>query len=97
VRLYELMFILEPTLENDEAIDAQISRLVKIVTDHEGKLENVDKWGKRKLAYEINGNTEGYYVIMTFRADNDTVDELVRIIKITDTVLRHILVRKEDD
>lgn len=93
---YELVIIFDPAIEGDEAVDAQLSRLVKVVSDAGGELEGVDKWGKRKLAYEIDGNTEGYYAVMTFRAPSEAAAELERILKITDVVVRHLLIRKEE-
>lgn len=93
---YEIVTILSPSIEGDEAIDAQLSRFVNVVVQGGGELENVDKWGKRKLAYEINGNTEGYYAVITFRAPSEVAAELERIIKITDGVVRHLLIRRED-
>lgn len=95
VHPYEIVTVLDPSIEGDEAIDALLSRFVSIITEGEGELENVDKWGKRKLAYEIDGNTEGYYAVITFRAPSATAAEVERIIKITDGVIRHLLVRKD--
>jgi len=97
VRPYEVVTIFNPGLESEEAYDAQIGRFVSLVTDHGGEIVNVEKWGRRRLAYEIKGLTEGYYVVMQFNAQPAVAAELERVLKITDTVVRHLLVRVEDN
>lgn len=92
---YEILAVLDPSIEGDEAIDAVLSRFVNIIVDGGGELENVDKWGKRRLAYEIDGNTEGYYAVINFRSESSVAAEVERIIKITDGVIRHLLVRRD--
>lgn len=92
---YEAVTILDSAVEGDEAIDAQLTRLVNIIVEGGGELEKVDKWGKRKLAYEINGHTEGYYAVIDFRAPSSVTAELERIMKITDAVIRYLVIRKE--
>lgn len=92
---YEVVAVFDPSIEGDEAVDAQLSRLVNIIVEDGGELENVDKWGKRKLAYEINGHTEGYYAVITFTAPSSATVELERVMKITDVVIRYLLIRRE--
>lgn len=92
MRNYECMIILDPTLET-EAIDNSIARFSDIVAKNDGKVENVNKWGKRRLAYQVGQNTEGYYVILNIQGKNETVSELDRVLKITDEVVRHMIVR----
>lgn len=92
---YEAVTVLDPTLEGDEAIDAQLSRLVDVIVQGGGELVNVDKWGKRKLAYEIDGHTEGYYAVIDFRAPSNLTAELERIMRISGTVIRYLVVRKD--
>lgn len=94
MRPYELLLVLKPTLE-DEAVDAFLERLMSIVTSENGQIDNVDKWGKRRLAYEIKGFTEGFYVVIKFTAATETANEVERVIKITDEVIRHMLVRDD--
>lgn len=91
---YELSVLLNSQLE-EEAIDAVIERISSIVTDHSGEVTNVDKWGKRRLAYEVKDNTEGFYVVIEFKADNEATAEVDRVLKITEEVLRFLLVRKD--
>jgi len=95
VHPYEAVTVLDPTLEGDEAIDAQLSRLVDVIVQGGGELVNVDKWGKRKLAYEIDGHTEGYYAVIDFRAPSNLTAELERIMRISGTVIRYLVVRKD--
>lgn len=94
MRPYELMLIFNPTLE-EEAIGALLDRFTSIVTNEDGQIGNIDKWGKRRLAYEIKGFTEGFYVVIKFTADSRTANEVERIIKITDEVIRYMIVRDE--
>lgn len=96
VRPYEIVTIYNPGLESDEAYDAQIERFKSLVTEQGGEIVNVDKWGRRRLAYEVNGLTEGYYVVMRFNAESAVATELERVLKITDTVVRHLLVRLDE-
>ncbi|NLM69108.1 MAG: 30S ribosomal protein S6 [Firmicutes bacterium] len=92
MRTYELMLLLSPELE-EEAVDALIARTTEIVTSRNGEIENIDKWGKRRLAYEVQDHTEGFYVVITFKADNEATTEVDRVLKITEEVLRFLLVR----
>ncbi|HHV45129.1 MAG TPA: 30S ribosomal protein S6 [Firmicutes bacterium] len=94
MRSYEVMYILNPTLE-EEAIDGLIERFNGIITQDGGEIESVDKWGKRRLAYEIDKVQEGFYVVTKFRAEISACDELKRIMGITNDVLRYLLVRQD--
>jgi len=92
MRNYECMVILDPGMET-ESIDNSINRISDIIVKNGGKVENVNKWGKRRLAYPIGQNTDGYYVVFTFDGENQTVNELDRILKITDEVIRHMIIK----
>lgn len=94
MRNYECMIILEPTLEG-EAIDNLIARFTDLVSKNGGQPGEINRWGRRRLAYQIGQNTEGYYVIMNLQGENQTVDELSRVLKITDGVIRHMIIRPE--
>ena len=96
MRPYEVVTIYNPGLESEEAYDAQIERFTNLVADQGGEVVGVDKWGRRRLAYEIEGLTEGYYVLMRFNAQPEVARELERVMKITDTVVRHLLVRLDE-
>ena len=94
MRKYETIFILNPSLE-EEAVKANIEKFKGVIENGGGTVENVDFWGKRKLAYEIKKNTEGYYTLVNFSANPELPRELDRIFRITDTVIRHIIVKEE--
>lgn len=91
---YETIFIIDASLEED-AVKALQEKFTKLIADN-GTLENVDEWGKRKLAYEINDKTEGYYFLADFTADGDFPKELDRQYRITDGILRTIIIRKDN-
>lgn len=90
---YEVMFIVNATLE-DEQKEAAIE-MVKEIISAEGELGEVDVWGTRKLAYPIEKMSEGYYVVIQFKAKSDLPKELDRRLKISDSIIRHIIVNKE--
>lgn len=91
---YELMFILDPTLE-DEKKDATVET-VKGIIETEGEVGNVDVWGMRKLAYPIQKKNEGYYVVVEFKAEPTLPKELDRRLRISDNVMRHLIVNKDE-
>ena len=91
---YEAMFILDPALE-DSAKEAAVET-VKDIIGKEGEVVNVDVWGMRKLAYPIMKKTEGYYVVIDFKAGSDMPKELDRRLKISDNVIRHLIVNKDE-
>ena len=94
MRKYETIFILNPALE-EEAVKANIEKFKGVIENGGGTVENVDFWGKRKLAYEIAKVNEGYYTLVNFTADSELPRELDRIFRITDGVMRHIIVKEE--
>ncbi len=94
MRAFETMYILRPDLD-EEAIDAAVERFKSLIEDQGGTVENIDKWGKRRLAYEIEGCREGFYVLVHWQGDSAVSRELERVLKITGEVLRHINVRRE--
>ena len=91
---YELMFIIDPALE-DEAKQATIEA-VKGIIEKEGEVTDVDEWGLRKMAYQIQKKSEGYYVVMQFKAEPTLPKELDRRLRISDNVMRHIIVNKDE-
>ena len=91
MRRYETMYILRPRLE-EEALGAAVERFKSVVEEQGGTVDRVDRWGKRRLAYEIAKEKEGYYVVMRFSAEPPAVKELDRLFKISGDVLRHIIV-----
>ena len=95
MKAYELLFFVAPTLD-EESRAAVMKRIETTISDAKGTVYNVDNWGKRKLAYEINGLTDGDYTLVDFHADPADVAELDRILRITDTVVRHMIVKRTD-
>lgn len=91
---YETIFIIDASLEED-AIKALTEKFTALISKN-GTLESVEEWGKRKLAYEIDDKTEGYYVLANFKSDGDFPKELDRKFRITEGILRTIIIRKED-
>ena len=83
---YEAVYILDPTL-TEEATAALVEKF-KTLVENNGTLAEVDEWGKRHMAYPINDYTEGYYVLMTFSSAPAFPQELGRILRITDGVMR---------
>ena len=94
MRKYETIFILHPSLD-EEAVKANIEKFKGVIENGGGTVENVDFWGKRKLAYEISKVSEGYYTLFNFTASPELPRELDRIFKITDGVIRHIIVNEQ--
>ncbi|MEG1394824.1 MAG: 30S ribosomal protein S6 [Clostridia bacterium] len=90
---YELLFIIDNdvTEENKQAI---VDKVSAAITENEGEIVNVDKWGVRKYAYPINFKTEGYYVLINFVSNSNAPAEVQRIINITDGTVRCMIVRK---
>ncbi len=91
---YEMLYILSTKLE-DEAKEAVIAKFQSIVTAAGGTVESVDKWGVRKLAYDINYQSEGYYVLMTFECASSVIAEITRVANITEGMLRQLVIKKD--
>ena len=91
---YEVMFILDPALEDDKK-EAAIEAVKEIISS-EGEVGNTDVWGMRKLAYPIQKKNEGYYVVIEFTGEPTLPKELDRRLKISDNVMRHIIVNKDE-
>ena len=95
MKAYELLFFVAPNLEEETRANV-MGRIEGAITAGEGKIDNVDEWGKRKLAYEINRLSEGDYILIDFHAEPDHIAELDRILRINDSVERHMIVRRTD-
>ncbi|MCL4319498.1 MAG: 30S ribosomal protein S6 [Firmicutes bacterium] len=94
---YELMYILKPDL-GEEQTQADIDRFNELLAQEHATVAKVDKWGRRKLAYEIQRLTEGFYVVINFAYDGskDIANEITRVLKIHEDVTRSIVVRIDD-
>ncbi|QDI91661.1 30S ribosomal protein S6 [Salicibibacter halophilus] len=95
MRNYEILYILRPTLDED-AVKSTIERLNQILSDNGAEVTDVDEKGRRRLAYEIQDFREGYYVVLKVQATPDAVNEFDRRIKLTDEVIRTLVVRDDD-
>lgn len=95
MKAYELLLLLNPLLD-DEARQALLERIQGVITADGGVVDTVDSWGKRKLAFEIDKVTEGDYVLVDFHTAPAAIAELDRVLRITDPVVRFMLVRRED-
>ncbi len=91
---YEVMYIVKPAEE--EAVEAVAAKFESLITTNGGTIDKVDRWGKRRLAYEIKDFNEGVYFVVYFTAPASVVAELERVMKITDEILRHMVVKQED-
>ena len=91
---YEVMYILNPNLSEEET--AALVEKFKTLVEQNGTLDEMEEMGKRKLAYEINGLTEGDYTLIDFHADPANIAELDRVLRITDAVVRHKIVVRTD-
>lgn len=95
MKAYELLFFVAPTIDEENRAGV-MKRIESTIAAGEGAVDNVDVWGKRKLAYEINGLTDGDYTLIDFHADPQNIAELDRVLRITDAVVRHMIVRRTD-
>lgn len=95
MRSYELVLVVEAA--DEEAIQALHERVTGLITTGGGTVENVDAWGKRRLAYPINDLNEGHYTVFSFKGEPTVAAELDRILKITDGILRHLIVRLDEE
>ena len=91
---YEVLYIVDPA-QGEEGIAALVEKF-KAMVEAEGTLSSIDEWGKRRLAYEINDMTEGYYVLMNMETKPEVPAELERVMKITDGVLRCLTTAVEE-
>ncbi len=94
IRSYELVYIIDASL-NEEAIAGIVKKFSDLIAEN-GTVEKIEEWGKRKLAYEINKKTEGYYVFVCFKSATDFPAELDRVFGITDGIMRSLIVNPEE-
>ena len=93
---YEVMYIIDPTVEDQARADL-IARFNSLIEQNGGKVDRVDEWGKRRLAYTIDYKTEGYYVLLYITAPSTLPKELERNMQISDSVLRYMVIRFEGE
>jgi small subunit ribosomal protein S6 len=94
IQKYELVAIFDPGLEDDQ-IREQTDKIGSLIKEHNGTMLTDEVWGRRQLAYRINKKEYGIYVVMTLEGDSSVVNDLDRQLKINESVLRHLLVKKD--
>lgn len=94
MKKYETVFILNAD-STEERIASVIDKVTHIIESYNGNVENIDHWGKKKLAYEINKKNEGYFVLINFVSSEELPKELDRNLKIMDDIIRHIIVNRK--
>lgn len=94
MRKYEAMFIMKSDLEEEKR--NELIEKFKSIIESDGEIEEVNEWGNKKLAYEINKLKEGYYVLVNFKANSDLPKELERNFKISDDVIRYMVINLEE-
>ena len=92
MRAYEVMVILDPTLE-ERTVEPSLDKYLNVVRKDGGSVESVDVWGRRRLAYEIRKNAEGIYAVIALNAEPATVKELDRQLTLNESVLRTKVIR----
>ena len=95
MKAYELLLLLNPSLD-EEANAAVLEKTQGVITADGGVVDKVEPWGKRKLAFEIDKIAEGDYTVIDFHSAPSSIAELDRVLRITDGVLRHMIVHRED-
>jgi small subunit ribosomal protein S6 len=90
---YEILLMLDPELPEERQTEI-VTRVREAIEKDGGRWENEEAWGRRRLAYEIDHKPEGVYHLLTFTAEPATLDEVSRVLKITDGVMRHMAVRR---
>ncbi|HMY09444.1 MAG TPA: 30S ribosomal protein S6 [Marmoricola sp.] len=92
MRTYELMVILDPSLE-ERTVAPSLETYLKVITSDGGSVDELEVWGRRRLAYEIDKNAEGIYAVVTMQANPDAVKELDRQLGLNESVLRTKVIR----
>ena len=92
---YELMVILTPELD-ERQVAPNLDKFLKVITNDGGSIDNVDVWGKRRFAYEINKKNEGIYVVVNFTASSEATQELDRQLKLSELIMRTKVLRAEE-
>ena len=96
MRNYEIMFIVNPNA-TDEEIDKINGQIEGVVTSGGGKIEKIEKMGKRRLAYEVDKQREGHYVLFVIGANGDIIKECERRLRVIDAVIKYITVRTDEE
>jgi len=96
MRKYEIIFLVRPDVP-EEDVDKLITQMEGVVTGAGGKLEKAEKMGRRRLAYRVAGQREAFFVLFTLEGSGDTVKEFERRLKVTDSVIKYLSVRVDEE
>ncbi|MGD1991809.1 MAG: 30S ribosomal protein S6 [Anaerolineae bacterium] len=96
MREYELTFIVNPQVEQ-EGLDEIVDKLKDVVEPDNGSINTVEPWGLRRLAYPIQNLREGQYVFMEISMEPAVIPELERILKLDETIIRHLIIRRDEE
>lgn len=94
MRKYEVMFIVKPL--DEEGTNAVIAKFENLINNNGGQVDKIDRWGKKRLAYLVNDFAEGFYCLVNFTAVPATILELDRIMKITEEILKFMIIRIDE-
>ena len=95
MRAYEVMVILDPSLE-ERTVGPSLDKYLNVIRKDGGSVESVDIWGRRRMAYEIKKNQEGIYAVVNLTAEPDTVKELDRQLTLNESILRTKVIRPDN-
>lgn len=95
MKKYEAVIIFDSSLESEE-IESELEKISTIIQKSDGKINDVDKWGVKKLAYPIKHQDNGNYVVVYFEGDIGIINEIDRVNKINDKILRHLIVKSHE-
>ncbi|MBC7262512.1 MAG: 30S ribosomal protein S6 [Chloroflexi bacterium] len=92
---YELVFVVQPEME-EEPLTALVNKISQTISDLQGQVRQIEPWGKRRLAYPIKKHREGFYYLMLIELPASAVRSLDRTLRLTEDVIRHLIVRKDE-
>lgn len=93
---YEVMYIVNASLEDAKRQEV-VEGIHAIITDNGGSITNVDEWGVKEFAYSINDMNKGYYMVVTFEANNEALNEFDRLMRINSNVVRYMVINKDEE
>lgn len=95
MRNYELMVLVDPEVD-ERTVEPTLNKFLEVVTNDGGTVENIDIWGRRRMAYEINKKAEAIYAVVNFTAEPKTASELDRVLGLNESIMRTKIIRPED-
>jgi small subunit ribosomal protein S6 len=95
MKAYELLYFVNPTLAEEDR-EATLKRIDTTILSQNGVVDDVDEWGKKKLAFEVDRLTDGDYILVNFHAEPTSIAEIDRVLRITDAVKRFMIVCRAD-